>query len=49
LIAIGTSGRSEAGPGLTEVTLGLTRRQAIELVDAESFARRITILPRGRG
>jgi len=49
LIAIGQTGGSEAGPGLTEVTLGLTRRQALELVDAESFARRITVLPRADG
>jgi len=45
LISIGRSGQSEVGPGLTEVTLGLTRRQAIRLVDAETFARRITVLP----
>lgn len=45
LISIGRTGQSEAGPGLTEVTLGLTRAQAIRLVDAESFARRITVLP----
>lgn len=45
LISIGRAGASEVGVGLTQVTLGLTRRQAIELVDAESFARRVTILP----
>ena len=45
LIAVGRSGQSEVGPGLTEVTLGLTRSQAIRLVDAETFARRITVLP----
>ncbi len=45
LIEIGPSGQSEAGPGLTRVTLALTRRQAIRLIDAESFARRITVLP----
>jgi Flp pilus assembly protein CpaB len=45
LIAVGRSGQSEVGPGLTEVTLGLTRTQAIRLVDAETFARRITVLP----
>jgi Flp pilus assembly protein CpaB len=28
-------------------TLGLTRRQALRLIDAESFARRITLVPRG--
>jgi hypothetical protein len=37
----------EAGTGLTKVVLGLTRRQAIKLIDAESFARRVTVLPRG--
>lgn len=45
LIAIGRSGQSETGPGLTEVTVGLTRSQAIRLVDAQTFARRITVLP----
>ncbi len=49
LIAVGRSGQSESGPGLTEVTLGLTRSQAIRLVDAETFARRITILPPAGG
>lgn len=46
LIAVGRSGQSDAGPGLTSVTMGLTRRQAIRLINAESFARRITVLPR---
>ncbi len=45
LIAIGRTGASDAGVGLTQVTLGLTRREAIDLVEAESFARRVTILP----
>ena len=49
LISIGQSGRSEVGPGLTEVTLGLTRRQAVQLVDAQTFARRITVLPPAGG
>jgi pilus assembly protein CpaB len=36
------------GPGGTAAaTLGLTRRQALRLIAAESFARRITVLPRG--
>lgn len=36
------------GPGATAAaTLGLTRRQALRLIGAESFARRITVLPRG--
>lgn len=45
LLGVGRPGQSDSGPGLTDVTLGLTRRQAITLVDAESFARRITVLP----
>ncbi len=49
LISIGRSGQSETGPGLTEVTLGLTRSQAIRLVDAQTFARRITVLPPSGG
>lgn len=49
LIAISRTGESDAGSGLTQVTLALTRRQAIALVEAESFARKITVLPRGRG
>lgn len=49
LMAVGRSGQSEAGPGLTEVTLGLTREQAIRLVDAQTFARRITVLPPAGG
>ncbi len=49
LLAVGAGGQSEFGPGLTEVTLGLTRKQAIRLVDAQSFARRITVLPPSGG
>ncbi|MDQ2622284.1 MAG: SAF domain-containing protein [Actinomycetota bacterium] len=47
LISVGRPGASDAGPGLTQVTLGLTRPQAVRLVQAESFARRMTVLPRG--
>jgi Flp pilus assembly protein CpaB len=36
----------EAATDLTKVVLGLTRRQAITLIDAEAFARRVTVLPR---
>lgn len=37
-----------SGPGApAAATLGLTRRQALRLIGAESFARRITVLPRG--
>lgn len=49
LIAVGRTGQSDIGPGLTEVTLGLSRPQAIRLIDAQSFARRITVLPRSGG
>jgi Flp pilus assembly protein CpaB len=36
------------GPGgLTAATLGLTRRQALRLIAAESFARKVTVLPVG--
>jgi Flp pilus assembly protein CpaB len=35
-------------PGASaEATLGLTRRQALRLIAAESFARRVTLLPEG--
>jgi hypothetical protein len=35
-------------PGGTDAaTLGLTRPQALRLIAAQSFARQITILPRG--
>jgi Flp pilus assembly protein CpaB len=33
------------GPGETTATLGLTRPQAIRLIEAESFARRVTVIP----
>jgi pilus assembly protein CpaB len=36
------------GPGAsTSATLGLTKRQALRLIAAESFARRVTLLPGG--
>jgi Flp pilus assembly protein CpaB len=38
----------EAGTGATaKATLGLTKRQALRLIAAESFARKITLLPGG--
>lgn len=49
LISVSPGGASESGPGLTQVTLGLTRQQAIRLIGAESYARRITLLPGGGG
>jgi len=41
-----------AGPegdvaGTAEATLGLTRRQALRLIAAESFARQVTVMPEG--
>jgi Flp pilus assembly protein CpaB len=44
LLALGPS--SEAG-GTAAATLGLTRPQALRLIAAQSFARRVTILPAG--
>lgn len=42
-------GPSPEGPGgeVATATLGLTRAQALRLIDAESFARRVTLIPRG--
>jgi Flp pilus assembly protein CpaB len=41
-------GADGPGPGgLAAATLGLTRRQALRLIAAESFARKVTLLPRG--
>lgn len=47
--AVPLLGLGPAGEGSTEgtatVTLGLTRSQALRLIDAESFARRVTVIP----
>jgi Flp pilus assembly protein CpaB len=45
LLALGPGGEGEAGEAT--VTLGLTRSQALRLIAAQSFARRVTVLPRG--
>jgi len=45
LLALGAAG--EESPGEASVTLGLTRAQALRLLAAESFARRITVIPAG--
>ena len=45
LLALGPG--AEGGPGEATATLGLTRPQALRLIAAESFARRVTVLPRG--
>ena len=45
LLALGP-GEDGPGPGGTSAaTLGLTRRQALRLIAAESFARKLTLLP----
>jgi Flp pilus assembly protein CpaB len=47
LLALGP-GSDGPGPGGTAAaTLGLTRGQALRLIAAQSFARQVTILPRG--
>lgn len=40
-------GEEGAAPGAAEATLGLTRGEALRLIAAESFARRVTLLPEG--
>mgnify|MGYP002632828306 CR=1 FL=1 len=47
LLAVGQTGASAAGVDLTTVTLGLSRDQAVDLVQAQSFARRLTVIPAG--
>ena len=49
LLALGPPGQSDLGPDLSKVTLALTRRQALVLVEAQTFARRVTVLPGGPG
>jgi Flp pilus assembly protein CpaB len=46
LLGLGPGGEGVEGEAAT-ATLGLTRPQALRLIDAESFARRITLIPRG--
>ncbi len=45
LLGLGPGG--EGSPGEATATLGLTRSQALRLIAAESFARRVTVIPRG--
>jgi Flp pilus assembly protein CpaB len=47
LLALGPGAEGAAAEGIAAATLGLTRRQALRLIAAESFARRVTLLPRG--
>jgi hypothetical protein len=47
LLALGP-GADGPGPGGTSAaTLGLTKGQALRLIAAESFARKLTLLPEG--
>lgn len=45
LLGLGPGG--EGGAGEATATLGLTRDQALRLIAAQSFARRVTVIPRG--
>jgi Flp pilus assembly protein CpaB len=47
LLALRPGGEAEGADGVAAATLGLTRRQALRLIAAESFARTITLLPEG--
>jgi Flp pilus assembly protein CpaB len=47
LLSLRAGVEGEAGGGVAAATLGLTRRQALRLIAAESFARKITLLPEG--
>lgn len=46
LLGLGPGGEGVEGETAT-ATLGLTRPQALRLIEAESFARRVTLIPRG--
>jgi Flp pilus assembly protein CpaB len=45
LLALGPGAEGAGAGGTARVTLGLTRRQALKLIAAQSFARAITVLP----
>ena len=47
LLALGPGGDGAEAEGAAAATLGLTRGQALRLIAAESFARRVTLLARG--
>jgi Flp pilus assembly protein CpaB len=46
LLALAPGPGGATGEGIAAATLGLTRSQALRLIAAESFARRVTLLPR---
>ncbi len=47
LLALGAGPEGDSS-GVAEATLGLTRPQALRLIAAESFARQVTVMSRGR-
>ena len=47
LLALGPGADGPGPGGASAATLGLTRRQALRLIAAESFARQVTLLPGG--
>lgn len=47
LLGFGPGAEAAGAPGTATAVLGLTRAQALRLIAAESFARKLTILPRG--
>lgn len=47
LLALGPGADGPGTGGASAATLGLTKRQALRLIAAESFARKLTLLPRG--
>ena len=47
LLALGPGAEGEAATATAMATLGLTRPQALRLIAAESFARKLTVLPAG--
>jgi Flp pilus assembly protein CpaB len=47
LLALGPATDGMDVEGVAAATLGLTRRQALRLIAAESFARQVILLPRG--
>jgi Flp pilus assembly protein CpaB len=47
LLALGPGADGPGPGGTSSATLGLTRSEALRLIDAESFARKLTLLPEG--
>lgn len=47
LLALGPGADGPGPGGASAATLGLTKRQALRLIAAESFARKLTLLPEG--